>query len=87
MIFRKMRPAEVEEVKKLHFNAIGLIQANCASIFYFADVVAKASNVYPYEVMGNCPTTITTLAFFGDTTAVATAMKAAKRVQAEKKDD
>lgn len=76
MFYRKMRPHEVEEIKQLHPNAIGLVQANIASIFYYADVVSKASNVTPYELTGNCPTTVTTLAFFGDTSAVATAMQA-----------
>lgn len=78
MIYRRMRPSETEELKKLHFNSLGLVQANVSSILYYADVVAKASNVYPFELMGNCPTSITTLAFFGDTSAVETAMRAVK---------
>lgn len=76
MFYRKMRPNEAKELKELHFNAVGLVQANVASIFYYADMVSKASNVHPYELTGSCPTTITTLAFFGDTAAVATAMNA-----------
>lgn len=76
MFYRKMRPKEVEDLKSKRFNAVGLVQANVASIFYYADIVSKASTVYPYEITGNCPTTVTTLAFFGDTSAVATAMQA-----------
>lgn len=76
MFYRRLRPKEAEELKSRNFNAVGLVQTNVAGIFYYADLVVKASNVYPYEIVGNCPTTITTLAFFGDTSAVATAMKA-----------
>lgn len=76
MFYRKMHKNEVEELKSLRFNAVGLVQANVASIFYYADIVSKASNVHPFEIAGNCPTTITTLAFFGDTSAVETAMRA-----------
>lgn len=79
MFYRKMRPHEVEEIKSYRCNAIGLVQSNVASIFYYADIVSKASNVHPYEITGNCPTTVTTLAFFGDTSAVATAMQAVLR--------
>ncbi len=86
MIKRRMRPKECEKLDSLRYNAVGLIQANVASIFYYSDVVAKASNVYPFELTGNCPNHITTLAFFGDTSAVATAMRAAKAdAEAEKK--
>jgi len=76
MIKRRMNPKEREALEKFKFNAIGLVQTNVASIFYFGDIVAKASNVMPFEIMGNCPTSITTLAFFGDTSAVQTAMRA-----------
>lgn len=76
MFYRKMRPKELEDLNTRRFNAVGLVQTNVAGIFYYADLVTKASNVYPYEIVGNCPTTITTLAFFGDTSAVETAMKA-----------
>ena len=76
MFYRKMHVKDVEILKGIRFNSIGLVQANVSSIFYYADLVTKASNVYPFEIVGNCPTTITTLAFFGDTSAVATAMRA-----------
>ena len=79
MITRRMSPGERAQLEKLKFNAVGLIQANVASIFYYGDIVAKASNVVPFEIMGNCPTSITTLAFFGETSAVQTAMRAVEQ--------
>ena len=79
MITRRMSPGERAQLEKLKFNAIGFIQANVASIFYYGDIVAKASNVMPFEIMGNCPTSITTLAFFGETSAVQTAMRAVEQ--------
>ena len=79
LFLRKLHPREAEQVKGMAFTAIGLIQANVASILYYADVVSKASEVYPVEIQGNCPTTMTVLAFFGDISSVKTAMAAAER--------
>lgn len=84
MISRKMSPKEREQLEQVRYNAIGLVQTNVAGVFYYADVVSKASNVVPFEITGNCPTTITTLAFFGDTSAVETAMRAVKMDGAKK---
>ena len=52
---------------------------------YYADRAFKTSNVYPVEINGSCPQHITTLAFFGETTAVETAMKTLIREEKEKK--
>ena len=76
MFKRKMNAESRSELESRKFNAIGLYQTTVASILYYADRVVKISNVYPVEINGSCPQHITTLAFFGETTAVETAMKA-----------
>lgn len=75
MFYRKMGADAREEVKSRKFEAIGLFQTTVPGILYYADRVFKTSNVYPVEINGSCPQHITTLAVFGDTSAVETAMK------------
>ena len=83
MFYRKMTPESREDVKNYKFDAVGLFQTTVASVLYYADRVAKTSNVLPVEINGSCPQHITTLAFFGETTAVETAMR---MIMAEEKD-
>ena len=75
MFNRKMSPESRKDVEEHHFNAIGLFQTTVTGVLYYADRVAKTSNVLPVEIAGSCPQHITTLAFFGETSAVETAMK------------
>lgn len=85
MFYRKMNAESREEVQKRKFEAIGLFQTTVPGILYYADRVFKTSNVYPVEINGSCPQHITTLAFFGDTSAVETAMKMIKNEEQERK--
>lgn len=75
MFYRKMNKESRDELQNRRFEAVGLVQTSVASVLYYADRVAKTSNVLPVEINGSCPQHITTLAFFGDTSAVETAMK------------
>ena len=75
MFYRKMSPESRKDVEAHHFNAIGLFQTSVSGVLYYADRVAKTSNVLPVEIVGSCPNHITTLAFFGETSAVETAMR------------
>ena len=85
MFYRKMSPESRQELSERKFNAIGLFQTSVASILYYADRVAKTSNVFPVEIHGNCPQHITTLAFFGETSAVETSMKMVIQEEQERK--
>lgn len=76
MFERKLNAEARKELQDIHYNAIGLYQGSVASVLYYGDLVVKTSKVYPVEIAGSCPQHITTLAFFGDTSAVETAMKA-----------
>lgn len=86
MFYRKMSKAAKDELqeKTKFFNAIGLVQTTVTGVLYYADVASKASNVFPVEIVGSCPQHITTLALFGDTSAVETAMRAIANDTAKK---
>lgn len=75
MFYRKMNTESRAEIQGRKYEAIGLFQTSVSGVLYYADRVFKTSNVYPVEINGSCPQHITTLAFFGDTSAVETAMK------------
>ncbi len=74
MLYRKMSPQSRKDVEEMEFNAVGLFQTSVPGILYYSDRVIKTSKVYPVEIFGTCPQHFTTLAFFGDTSAVKTAM-------------
>ena len=76
MFYRKMTKATREELEATYFNTIGLVQTSVAGVLYYADLASKSSKIYPVEIAGSCPQHITTLALFGDTSAVETAMRA-----------
>ena len=76
MLAYRMRPQARESLQSLNFRAVGLVQANVADLFYFADVAGKASFVVTTELSGNCPQQLTTLAVFGEISAVRVAMQA-----------
>ena len=75
MFYLKMNAESREELKQRKYDAVGLFQTTVSGILYYADRVAKTSNVFPVEINGSCPQHITTLAFFGETSAVETAMR------------
>ncbi len=75
MFYRKMNAESRADIQEKKYEAIGLFQTTVSGVLYYADRVFKTSNVYPVEITGSCPQHITTLAFFGDTSAVETAMK------------
>lgn len=70
-------PAEArKQIQDMNFDAIGLIQADIPSLFYFTDIGQKAGNVVAAEIVGNCPQHINTMAFFGSNEAVNAAIAA-----------
>lgn len=85
MFYRKMNQESRQALQEKKFEAVGLFQTTVAGVLYYADRVVKTSNVYPVEINGSCPQHITTLAFFGETSAVETAMKAVIKEEKERK--
>ncbi|MDO5147411.1 MAG: BMC domain-containing protein [Eubacteriales bacterium] len=85
MFYRKMNQESRKELADKKFDAVGLFQTTVSGVLYYADRAAKTSNVYPVEINGSCPQHITTLAFFGETSAVETAMKMVIQEEKERK--
>lgn len=75
MLERRMPPNVRTRLQEQPFNAVGLVQTCVPDVYYYADLAQKASNVFTVELFGSCPQHITTLAFFGETSAVRTAMQ------------
>ncbi len=78
MLFRRMTRESRKEVENRKFDAIGLIQTDLPNLFYLADIGQKAGAVQAFEITGNCPQHINTVAFFGDTAAVNAAIAAVR---------
>lgn len=76
MLERRMPPETRQRLHESTFNAVGLLRVSIPDLYFFADLVMKASNVFAVELHGSCPQHVTTLAFFGETSAVDTAMRA-----------
>lgn len=81
MLERRMPREAREELQARSFNAVGLVQATIPNLFYFADIAQKASHVFVTELTGNCPQHITTLAVFGETSAVRAALAAVENAR------
>ncbi|MBP2655553.1 MAG: hypothetical protein H6Q73_3122 [Firmicutes bacterium] len=70
LLLRRMSPEARKQVEDTRFDAIGLIQTNLPSLFYYTDIGLKAGNVIAVEIVGNCPQHVNTMAFFGSNEAV-----------------
>ncbi|MFW5490652.1 MAG: BMC domain-containing protein [Desulfovibrio sp.] len=81
MLERRVPQGTRAQLQGLSYDAVGLVQTSIASLFYYADLVDKASDVLVAEINGSCPQHITTLAFFGETASVVTAMQAIEAVE------
>lgn len=57
-------------------DAVGLIQGTVAAILAASDIAEKAAAVQVAEIRGVCPTQMTLIAVYGDTSAVEAALQA-----------
>lgn len=57
-------------------DAVGLIQGPVAAILAASDIAEKAAAVQVAEIRGVCPTHMTVIAVYGDTSAVKAALSA-----------
>lgn len=55
-------------------DAVGLIQGQVASILAASDIAEKSASVQVAEIKGVCPTHMTLIALYGDTSAVEAAL-------------
>lgn len=82
MLLRRVTPEARTWLAQNPVSSIALFQANIADLYYFSDVAMKAADVYTAEVLGSCPTHVTTVALFGDTSAITAAARAIESVAA-----
>jgi ethanolamine utilization microcompartment shell protein EutS len=61
---------------ELPTDAVGLIQGPVATILAASDIAEKAAAVQVAEIRGVCPTHLTVIALYGDTSAVEAALSA-----------
>ncbi len=76
LLKNKMNPKNRERVDKTHYGAVAIFQTNIPSLYYYADIGQKAGEVITLEILGNCPQSLGSMAFFGDIAAVKAAMQA-----------
>jgi len=57
-------------------DAVGLIQGPVAAILAASDIAEKSAAVQVAEIRGVCPTHMTVIAVYGDTSAVEAALRA-----------
>lgn len=81
LLRNKMIPSNRELINRDAYGAIALIQAPIHMLFACADSALKSGNVVAVEIVGNCPQSVASLAFFGDMDAVKSALAAAVYAQ------
>ncbi|HHW91949.1 MAG TPA: BMC domain-containing protein [Firmicutes bacterium] len=81
MLYRRIPRDMRREIEGKSFDAVGLVQSDLPGLFYFADVAQKAAAVIAVELLGTCPQHVSTIAFFGTTSAVTAALAAVAKVR------
>jgi hypothetical protein len=84
LLLRRMPPEAKQQIENRHFDAIGLIQTDLPSLFYYADLGQKAGNVIAVELIGNCPQHVNTVALLGSNEAVNAAITALHTTEKQK---
>jgi len=72
---RRVKTPYLEEISVLP-DAVGLIQGPVALILEAADLAEKAAAVKVAEIHGVCPSHMSLIAIYGDTSAVAASLEA-----------
>ena len=72
---RRVKTPYLDEIPVLP-DAVGLIQGPVASILEAADLAEKAAAVKVAEIRGVCPSHMSLIAIYGDTSAVGASLEA-----------
>ncbi len=81
LLKNKVTAKNRERIGERLFGAIGIFQTTLPDLYFYADIGQKSGEILMAEIPGNCPQTLGSIAFFGDVSAVETAMKAVLRQQ------
>lgn len=75
MLQRRM-PAEFRaRVGLIRIDAVGLLMLPVPDLYFYADLASKSAQIVVTEITGSCPQHVTTLAIFGELSAVEEAMR------------
>jgi ethanolamine utilization microcompartment shell protein EutS len=75
MLKRRMPSESRNRLELVRIDAIGLIMLPIPDLYFYADLASKSAHVAVSEIFGSCPQHITTLAIFGEVSAVNEAMR------------
>ncbi|WP_409306662.1 BMC domain-containing protein [Pectobacterium sp. B1J-3] len=75
MLKRRMPGEFRSKLDLIRIDAIALIMLPVPDLYFYADAACKSANVVVSEIFGSCPQHITTLAIFGEVSAVNEAMR------------
>ena len=75
MLKRRMPGEFRSRLDLIRIDAIGLVMLPVPDLYFFADVASKSAHVVVSEIHGSCPQHVTTLAIFGEVSAVNEAMR------------
>lgn len=75
MLKRRMSGESRSRLDLISIDAIGLIMLPIPDLYFYGDLANKSANVVVSEIFGTCPQHITTLAIFGEVSAVNEAMR------------
>lgn len=75
MLKRRMPGEFRSRLDLIRIDAIGLAMLPVPDLYFYADVASKSAHVVVSEIHGSCPQHVTTLAIFGEISAVNEAMR------------
>lgn len=82
-MLKKRMPSDARTLLgQQHVDAIGLMMVSIPDLYFYADIASKSANVVVSEIFGSCPQHVTTLAIFGEISAVKIALQIIEEVNA-----
>ena len=85
LLKNKMNSKNREKLGDASYGAIAIFQTTVPSMYMYADIGQKAGNVITVEILGNCPQSLGSIAFWGEVSSVDSAIKAVIEVEAREK--
>ncbi len=75
MLKRRVSSEFRQRLGLIRVDAIGLVMLPIPDLYFCADLASKCADVAVTEITGTCPQHVTTLAIFGEVSAVHEAMR------------
>ncbi|MCE0495501.1 BMC domain-containing protein [Vibrio salinus] len=76
VMLKRRVPSDLRKrLDRIRVDAVGLIMLPIPELYFFADQASKSADVVVSEICGTCPQHVTTLAIFGEVSAVNEAIR------------